>query len=319
MSAAQDTALNDLNNRCLSEISVLLPGKLHQRAKLIAQQKGPILIRGMSGTGKTLVSRLLHRFSKNESGPFVVRRCCELEPSCVNKILFGEENGESIGNGGLFEKTKGGTLVLDDIDQLPISAQARLVRYLDEQSFSATANLLLITTTSRDLDGLVRKGSFLLDLWYQLRKWRLKTPSLKERARDIRHLASFFLHQFQAENPDLMGPDPAFFSEEVLYLFGAMPWHGNLRELKDAVHNLALFIEGPKTPIHLKQAAEVIFDREYSYRSSSQNAPQSDREYIYHVLESTGWNTSLSSRITGLSRSEITEMVRDNGWKQSSS
>ncbi len=298
----------------LSEMAVLLPGKLQQRAKLIAGQGGPVLVRGDSGTGKSLISRLLHMHSHFSSGPFVVRRCSELEDASVNRILFGEVDGDQVDSPGLFEKAEGGVLVLEDIDQLPRKAQARLVRLLDEGQFTGGRNVMLIATTACDLDYLVREDAFLLDFWYQLRKWRIKMPGLRDRPKDIRHLASFFLNDFQAENTHVMGDEPAFFSEEVLYLFAAMPWHGNLRELKDAVHNLALFVEGPRTPIHLKQAAEVIFDRDYYYRSSDNKAPENDEEHLHHVLESTSWNTSITSRITGIPRGEIADLMEKKGW-----
>ena len=284
-----------------------LSQSLLKRAEQIATQDGPLLIRGGAGSGKTHLTRHIHRLSERSDGPLLVRRCGELDAVKMEDDLFEA--------GGLVARARGGILVLEGIHQLSPRAQYRLTRFLDEQEFDDNeADVRLIATTAVELCDHVRESSFLIDLWHHLRRWRLKIPSLNERPKDIPALARYFLTCFCERTAGFCQENDWFFSKEVLYLFGQMPWHGNVRELRDAVENIALFADGDHSPISLKAAADSLFDQDYHFRSSERKPPANAVEHLYHVLATVGWNISLASRITGVSRAKIHDHIEEEGW-----
>ncbi len=222
--------------------------QLFEEIKKIAQSPtATVLILGESGTGKELVARAIHNAGKNSAQPFVEINCTALPDSLLETELFGYEPGAFTDarktKRGLLELADGGTFFLDEIGDLNINLQAKLLKVLDERVFrriggvkNISVRLRIIAATNRDLFKMVQQGVFREDLYYRLNVISLRVPPLRERNLDILFLAEFFLRQLSAEN----SKEISGFSPEAKELLLSYPWPGNVRELKNAVERVVL-------------------------------------------------------------------------------
>jgi two-component system, NtrC family, response regulator AtoC len=206
----------------------------------VADSRATVLITGESGVGKEVVSKALHTLSSRSKQPFVAVSCAALPETLLESELFGYEKGAFTGatgaKAGRFELAHNGTLMLDEIGEIPMSVQVKLLRVLQEREFeklgsnSATkVDVRLVTATNRDLKQAVDEGIFRLDLLYRLQVVELHIPPLRERLEDIAPLGQLFLDKYCAEN----SRDPLTVSEEALALLKAYHWPGNVRELEN--------------------------------------------------------------------------------------
>ncbi|MDJ0835070.1 MAG: sigma 54-interacting transcriptional regulator [Acidobacteriota bacterium] len=297
---------------------------LMRRAKLIAKEEGPVLIQGETGTGKTHLAGELHEISDRKGHRFMDYGCGEWSPAMLESALFGHSKDAYTSSltfqKGLLAETNGGTLVLNDIDLLSPAMQGKLLRFLDDGTFTRlgepgtpiVVDVRIIATSNKNLDALMKQGLFLRDLYYRLRRWRLTIPPLRERPEDLRDLAGKFLEDFQNQRDRSEEDHRWFFHNDVHNLFTSMNWNGNVRDLRSAVENIALFCDGDRKPITLEQASAVLFDEEYKFETHSVDTDEQLRKVLY----STRWNISLTSRITTLSRTTIYKRIRQNGWRQ---
>ncbi|MGC8763962.1 MAG: sigma-54-dependent transcriptional regulator [Acidobacteriota bacterium] len=211
-----------------------------------------ILLEGETGTGKEVVARAIHEASPRAGKPFVPVSCAVLSGSLLENELFGHEKGAFTGAdraaAGRFEAASGGTLFLDDVDDIPPEVQAKILRVLQERTVerlgsirSVPVDFRLISATKRDLGREVEAGCFRRDLYYRLHVVHLHLPPLRERREDILPLAGFFLRQFAGgREENLLSLDPG-----AARLLLAHPWPGNVRELKHAIQAAAALCEGP--------------------------------------------------------------------------
>jgi two-component system nitrogen regulation response regulator GlnG len=218
----------------------------------VAPQDVNVLITGESGVGKELVARALYQHSKRADRPFLAINCAAIPEGLVESELFGHERGAFTGADrqrvGKFEQADGGTLLLDEIGDMPLPVQAKMLRLLQEQRFerlggnqSITTRVRVLAATNQDLEQLISAGRFRPDLYYRLKEVHIRVPPLRDRREDIPELAHHFLFQFAREaDRDLRG-----FAPEVLALFQSDPWPGNVRELRAAVREAALRCAGP--------------------------------------------------------------------------
>ncbi len=213
-----------------------------------SQVDSPLLIRGETGVGKELVARVIHAMGPRRRGPFTVVDCASLEPERVEGVLFGEGDGEP----GKVHLARGGTLLLDQVDELSPRTQARLLRFLEEERVAQMPRVRVVATTTEDLEGLVEKGSFRRDLFYRMRVLEISIPPLRERKEDIPPLVEHFIKKYNAR----LGTRVERISSRALDCLVSHSWPGNVRELENVIEGALAFCEEDERVIterHLPQ------------------------------------------------------------------
>ncbi|MGH8450743.1 sigma-54-dependent transcriptional regulator [Pseudomonas sp.] len=231
---------------------------LYSKIRKVAPTDSNVLIQGESGTGKELVARALHNLSKRAKAPMISVNCAAIPESLIESELFGHEKGAftgaSAGRAGLVEAADGGTLFLDEIGELPLEAQARLLRVLQEGEIrrvgsvqSQKVDVRLIAATHRDLKSLAKIGQFREDLYYRLHVIALKLPALRERGADVNEIANAFLLRQSARinRTDLK------FAADAEQAIRHYSWPGNVRELENAVERAVILSESPEISAEL--------------------------------------------------------------------
>ena len=218
----------------------------------VAASEARVCILGETGTGKELIARALHERSPRKSGPFVTLNCAAVPAELIESELFGHEKGSFTGAAarhiGRFEQANRGTLFLDEIGDMPLVMQAKLLRVLEESQVERVGggrpiavDVRVIVATHRNLDELVKKGSFRQDLYHRIYVYPLVLPPLRERAEDIPELVRHFAAQVAAQN----GWKPKPFEQEAIEALQRYTWPGNVRELRNVVERLLLLADGP--------------------------------------------------------------------------
>jgi len=213
----------------------------------VAPTRATVLLQGESGTGKELFARAIHDQSPRADGPFVTINCAAMPEGLVESALFGHEKGAFTGatvrTTGAFERAHGGTLLLDEITEMRLDLQAKLLRVIQEQEFERVGgtqpikvDVRLVATTNRDLKAEVDAGRFLGDLYYRLNVMPIRTPALRERVDDIPRLVHHFLHR-AAES---LGVSVAAVAPETVQLLQGYSWPGNIRELANAMERAVI-------------------------------------------------------------------------------
>lgn len=216
----------------------------------VALQDVNVLITGENGTGKELVARVIYNHSRRNQAPFLAVNCSTVSESLLESELFGHERGAFAGADrrriGKIEQAQGGTVLLDDISDIPLNTQAKLLRLLQERTFerlggseSLTADVRVIATTDRDIDSMIEAGSFRKDLYYRLRDVTIPLPPLRERADDIAGLAYYFMFRFNKQ----LGTAVQSIAPEAIKLLESYSWPGNVRELRSVIRE-ALIVSG---------------------------------------------------------------------------
>ncbi len=206
--------------------------------KRVAATGSRVLITGPAGSGKEVAARLLHQWSSREAAPFVVVSAARMTPDRVEEALFGVEEGGHLVHSGLFEQAHGGTLFLDDVADMPVTTQAKILRVLTEQIFQRVGgsrwvrvDVRVISATSRDLVAEIAAGRFREDLYYRLNVVPVRLPSLAERREDVGELVEYFLARYAAER---RVATPAL-SEDAMAALQTYDWPGNVRQLRNVV------------------------------------------------------------------------------------
>jgi len=231
---------------------------LYGKIRKVAPTDSNVLIQGESGTGKELVARALHNLSKRAKAPMISVNCAAIPESLIESELFGHEKGAftgaSAGRAGLVEAADGGTLFLDEIGELPLEAQARLLRVLQEGEIrrvgsvqSQKVDVRLIAATHRDLKSLAKIGQFREDLYYRLHVIALKLPALRERGADVNEIANAFLLRQSAR----VNRTDLTFAADAEQAIRHYSWPGNVRELENAVERAVILSESPQISAEL--------------------------------------------------------------------
>ncbi|HLT05672.1 MAG TPA: sigma-54 dependent transcriptional regulator [Pseudomonas sp.] len=260
---------------------------LFGKIRKVAPTDSTVLIQGESGTGKELVARALHNLSLRARAPLISVNCAAIPETLIESELFGHEKGAFTGASasrtGLVEAADGGTLFLDEIGELPLDAQARLLRVLQEGEIrrvgsvqSQKVDVRLIAATHRDLKSLAKQGQFREDLYYRLNVIALKLPPLRERGNDVIELAETLLARQCARQ----GRAPMHFDDEALKVIRHYSWPGNVRELENAIERAVILCESEKIPAELLGIDLELdsLDLEESAAEPSPAAPQSRNE-----------------------------------------
>ena len=292
--------------------------RLLERASAVATSDAPVLITGESGTGKELIARHVHEAS-GRGGPFVAVNCAAIPEALLEAELFGHERGAFTGavrkREGRFRAAAGGTLFLDEIGDLPLSAQAKLLRVLQEGTIESVGSdrtvrvdVRLVSATHRDLRARMTDGAFRADFFYRLNGVALHVPPLRERRDDLPLLVAHFLRQ---HTPD--GPLPEV-SVEVWRVLTANPFLGNIRELAHAIRHAAILAQGGRIEIsHLPEdllAAASPTSPERAVRPLAAILKEAERAHLLAVLAITDGRRAKAAELLGISRKNLWEKLR---------
>ena len=278
-----------------------------------APSTATILLLGETGTGKEMITKVIHQLSPRARQPLVTVHCAGLAPTLLESELFGHEKGAFTDAHerriGRFEQAQGGTLFLDEIGEIDASVQIKLLRFLGERTFervgsnkTLTADVRVIAATNKDLQEQVKAGAFRQDLYYRLCVIEIKLPPLRERAEDLTLLAQAFLKEFaQANQKELTG-----FTNEARDLLLRYPWPGNVRELRTAIERAVVLCRGEK--IGARDLPVVV-------RNVSGDAPlpkfqannnlsveDAEKDLIIRALKDSDGNRTLAAKKLGMHR-----------------
>jgi DNA-binding NtrC family response regulator len=293
-----------------------------KRIATVAPTEASVLIEGESGTGKERVARALHERSSRAKGPFVALSCAALPESLLEAELFGHEKGAFTDahkeRKGRFELAQGGTLFLDDIDDMPLGVQVKLLRVLQERNFERLGSeetrkldIRVIAATKKPLRELVREGKFREDLFYRIHVVPVQLPPLRERAGDVPLLLAHMLARYGKEQRYHV-------SQPTLHLLERYPWPGNVREFENAVQR-AIALSGDA--LELKK--DLLLPLDTRWRGATEPAEtvrdlrevlrEAEIAHIKRALESTGGHRTQTAELLGISRKVLWEKLRDFG------
>jgi two-component system response regulator AtoC len=320
----------DLRERELPDPLPLFDGSPQMRAvraviENIADTDATILIRGESGVGKDLVARSIHAASARRAGPFVRVNCAAIPSGLLESELFGHEKGAFTGahrrKPGQFEYANKGTIYLDEIAELPLALQAKLLHVLQDFRFARVGghglidvDIRVIAATNRDLEQAMAKSEFREDLYYRLNVVEIRIPPLRERKEEIPLLASWFLSRFNAQ----YGRQKQLSPETMASLIDH-PWSGNVRELENVIRRMVVLTDG-------EQAFELAVRARNGHAPGPRPAPvvteslreiarrgaqEAERSALVEVLERVHWNRAEASRILKVSYKTLLNKISE--------
>jgi DNA-binding NtrC family response regulator len=296
----------------------------------VAPTDATVLLQGESGTGKELFARAIHRLSPRKDRPFVAINCAAIPDTLMENELFGHEKGAYTGAAarsmGKFELAEGGTILLDEIAELGLGLQSKILRVIQERSFeriggttSITVDVRVIAASNRDLDAAVRKGIFREDLFFRLNVFPVTIPPLRVRKSDIPPLAQHFSRKYGRE----LGRGEIAIEEAAMPMLQEYHWPGNIRELENCIERAVILCEGGIIrPRDLNLRVETddrearlreVLDLEGSLLSVAQKAAgQAERIKIRDTLELVGWNRTKAAELLQISYRVLLQKIRDH-------
>jgi DNA-binding NtrC family response regulator len=285
-----------------------------ETAAVVAPSNAPVLILGASGTGKEVVSRLIHQWSHRAGGPLVAANCAGLPESLIESELFGHAKGAFTGAAsvreGLFRTAHGGTIFLDEIGELPLHLQPKLLRAIESGQIipvgsdtPVQVDARLIAATNRDLAEAVRKGEFREDLFYRINVVELVVPPLRDRHQDILPLARHFANEFARTTMHL--------SPQAIQCLLAYPWPGNVRELRNVIHRACLLCQGDVImPEHVQPTCDPQKTSGTAADAGAGRLSQLERATILATLEECNNNRTQAAKKLGISRRTLINKIR---------
>jgi len=293
--------------------------RLRQQIQVAGPTNAWVLITGENGTGKELVARQIHLESKRRDSPFVEVNCAALPGELIESELFGHEKGAFTGalvqKRGKFELAHGGTIFLDEIADMSLMTQAKVLRVLEEQSFERVGgtetieiDVRVIAATNKNLEKEIAAGRFREDLYYRLNVIPFCVAPLRERREDIEILARRFVQEFCAES----GERTRDLTPECLAALEAHPWPGNVRELRNLIERLVIMTPGPSID---------VCDLPDSFRAAALGGEEDggtlerarrgfEREYLLAKLREHGWNISRTAEAIGIARESLSRKIK---------
>jgi two-component system response regulator GlrR len=287
---------------------------LLRQAKLVAQSDASVLIHGASGAGKEMLARAIHRAGRRAERPFVAVNCAAIPEALLESELFGHRKGAFTGaaydHKGLFQSADGGTIFLDEIGDMPLALQAKLLRALQDREVrpvgatqSVPVDVRIISATHRDLEGRVKSGEFREDLYYRLNVVSFRVPALAERREDIVPLASHFLHEVAGR----YGKDVRSFAPEALEQLIGAPWPGNVRQLLNVIEQAVALATGTIITATLVQSA--LKSEPASLTPLDEAKRAFERDYLIRLLRLTGGNVTKAARMAQRNRTEFYKLL----------
>ena len=294
---------------------------VYRKIQMVSQNNhSTVLIQGESGTGKELVARAIFENSHHPDGKFVDVNCAALTESLLEAELFGHEKGAFTGavetRKGLFGAADGGAIFLDEIGEMPLKLQAKLLRVLEEKSFKRVggveniqANCRVIASTNRNLWEMVEKGEFRRDLFYRLDVFTVRLPPLRERPADIPVLSSYFLKELSKScNKRFTG-----FSPEAMQVLVEYDWSGNVRELRNVIERAVILGSGdtlrPEN-LTVSHAGGGGVPGAGPSHPQVESLESMEKRLIRRVLEQTNWQKTRSAQILGINRTTLWQKIK---------
>ena len=295
--------------------------KIRELVKKIAQTESTVLITGESGTGKEIIARAIHELSPRSGGPFVSINCAAVPETLLESELFGYKKGAFTGATkdkiGLFAAADGGTFFLDEVAEMPLPIQAKLLRILETYEFvplgSTTpvkVDIRLVAATNKNLKELVDQNKFRADLYYRLNVIHIHIPPLRERREDILPIAYSILERVALKRNEPIKK----LSDEAKELILNAPWEGNVRELENVLERAAILCDDEViTPEHLPEyiVEEVSAQGQKPFEAIFENVDdiksleEMEKAYIFYTLARTNWNKALAAEKLGIDLSTL--------------
>jgi two-component system nitrogen regulation response regulator NtrX len=296
---------------------------LRQQLTLMAGTNGRVLIYGESGTGKELVAHALHQLSPRAAEPFVEVNCAAIPEELIESELFGHNKGSFAGAQeakiGKFQKADAGTLFLDEVGDMSLRTQSKVLRVIEEQRFepvgaseSVQVDVRVVASTNKNLDEEIEHGNFREDLFYRLNVIPFNVPPLRDRREDIPLLAEHFLREFTTA----YGRKPKELTPEAFKVLAEYHWPGNVRELKNLIERIVILnpqvrVDARHIPLNpSKRPPDRSLDR---FGSLQEVREAAEREYILKKLEETNGNVTRTAELLGLERSNLYRKMKALG------
>ncbi|OGW14345.1 MAG: hypothetical protein A2035_04375 [Nitrospirae bacterium GWA2_42_11] len=299
-------------DRRMKEILAILPS--------VAHSKSIVLIQGESGTGKELIAKAIHNNSARKDKPFIAVNCAAIPDTLIESELFGHVKGSFTGAHqdriGRFELANHGTIFLDEIGDMSLSTQAKLLRVIQEEKFervggtkTISVDVHIIAATNKNLTKAVKEGSFREDLFYRISVFPITLPPLRERKEDIQLLISYFIEKFNKE----MGKSINNISPQAMKVLMNYYFPGNIRELRNIIEHAFVCSHGNTIlPEHLPR--ELVFAEEHiEVTTEGSSLNKVEKEWILKVLEKSGWRYQEAARRLGISRTTLWRKLKAFG------
>ena len=292
--------------------------ELLAQVKLVAEAEASVLISGPSGAGKELIARALHKASARWAQPFIAVNCGAIPEQLLESELFGHQKGAFTGaiqnHVGLFQKADKGVLFLDEVGDMPLALQVKLLRVLQDKEIRAVGStqvvpvdVRVISATHRDLEQAMQSGEFREDLYYRLNVVKLRLPSLSERRDDIPALVAFALERLAKRG----GGSPKVYAPEAMELLVAADWPGNVRQLFNVVEQNVALSPAPVVSVRLVQNA--LGDGAGELPSYTEARDEFTRNYLLQLLQLTQGNVSQAARLAKRNRTELYKLLARHG------
>jgi Nif-specific regulatory protein len=295
--------------------------EVFEAVRRVAHSKATVLLYGESGTGKELIAKAIHYMSPRAKWSFVKFNCASIPEGLLESELFGHEKGAFTGaitsRKGRFELANGGTILLDEIGDLPINLQPKILRVLQEKEFERVGgertikvDVRLVAATCRNLEELVSQGKFREDLYYRLNVVPIFMPPLRQRKEDISFLIEHFIKRFNEENNKNISISP-----DALRVFIDYNWPGNVRELENTIERLVVMslgttINSSDLPINLKLPTTNEFSQKESLKTGIEEI---EKSIVLDALEKTGWIQAKAARMIGITPRQIGYKIKKYG------
>lgn len=292
----------------------------------VAQTDSSVLILGESGVGKELFAERIHFLSARSANPFVRINCAALPEGLLESELFGHVKGaftSAIQNRpGRFEFADKGTVFLDEIGDLPLFIQAKLLRVIQEKTFekvgsdvSQTVDVRILAATNRDIEAMVEKGEFRSDLYYRINVLPIYIPPLRQRPEDIPELAEYFLKKYQSETKKQFNG----FSGEAMEFMLSYAWPGNVRELENSIERACVIGKGnliQKDDLFLRTASEITEPVREGSRNLKDAVNCFKVHFIQKVLEENNWNQTEAAKVLDIQRTYLSRLIKELSIKE---
>jgi len=295
--------------------------KIRELVKTVAESRSTVLVSGESGTGKELIARSIHYLSPRQGAPFVKVNCAALPEGLIESELFGHEKGAFTGalksRVGKFEYASGGTLLMDEIGEMPIAVQAKLLRVLQEREVHKVGgeepieiDVRIVATTNRNLEEAIENGAFREDLYYRLNVFHIHLPPLRERMEDIPSLTEHFIRKYNQENGYAVeGVEP-----QCMDILNSYQWPGNIRELENAIERAVVLTRtGKIKPEALSIPPAGVAAAKGDGLKPGMTIAEAEKELILRTLTFTGQNRTKAAEMLGISIRTLRNKLHEYG------
>ena len=304
--------------------------EIFRLTEMVAPSTASVLITGASGTGKELVARTIHELSPRRNRPFIAINCAAIPETLIESEIFGHEKGAFTGalerRTGCFELAEGGTLLLDEIGEMPVATQAKLLRVLEDRKLrrlgskvETTVDVRVLAATNKVPEEAVAKGELRNDLYYRLNVFNIHMPLLREHKEDLQELAQSLLTEMSQKH----GRKVATISDAVLHAFQNYSWPGNVRELRNTLERAVIVCEGPVIETrHLPpgfgqmMARPAVNDPDAVRLGVGTTVEEAERLLILKTLEATSNNKTRAAEILGISLKTLHNKLKEYGSAQ---